>query len=162
MSAVTFQGQINHGVEQEVARADEGGEWLTGRGDRRLLKSNSLVTRRSGSPIPITRSRMATAACVISMRCTSPFFHRTAEAFEGLQEKRFDVMGLETPRLGAFHVLADAMHAAGIHRIVGQRPFLQQIPKLALVKNAIYHLRQAGAHLRLFAITDGADQEFPQ
>ena len=64
--------------------------------------------------------------------------------------------------LGSFHVLADAMHAAGIHRVVGQCPILQQILKLAAVERVLHRRRQAGTNFRQIAVADRFDEQFAQ
>ena len=41
--AVAFQGQVDDGVEQRMARADESRQRLPGRGDQRLLEHDPFV-----------------------------------------------------------------------------------------------------------------------
>ena len=40
---MTFERQVKRGIEQRMAGADEGGEWLALRRDQRLLKGDALV-----------------------------------------------------------------------------------------------------------------------
>ena len=84
---------------------------------------------------------------------------RAAELPEGLKEKRLDVVGLEPPCFGTFHVLAHAPHAARVHRVVSERPLLQQILQLGAVEGACDDLCEPGAHLRQLAVADRFDQE---
>ena len=60
-----------------------------------------------------------------------------AEALERLEEERLDVVRLEAAGLGALHVLADAVDAAGVHRVVGQRALLEQVLELAAVERVL-------------------------
>ena len=41
------------------------------------------------------------------------------------QKERLDVMGLESPRFGPLHLLADAVDAAGVHRVVRERALFE-------------------------------------
>jgi hypothetical protein len=59
---VAFKRQVDGGVEQRVARANEGGERLALRRDQGFLEGDALVARQIGSPRPITRSRLRTRA----------------------------------------------------------------------------------------------------
>ena len=85
-----------------------------------------------------------------------------AEALEGFEEERLDVVRLEAARLGALHVLADAVHAAGVHRVVGERPLFEQVLELAAVERVLDDRGQAGAHLGLVAVADRLDQQVAQ
>ena len=85
-----------------------------------------------------------------------------AQALEGLEEERLDVVRLEAAGLGALHVLADAVDPAGVHGVVGQRALFQQVPELAAVERVLDDRGQAGAHLGLVAVADGLDQQLAQ
>ena len=77
-------------------------------------------------------------------------------------EERLDVVRLEAAGLGPLHVLADAVDPAGVHGVVGERPFFQQVPELAAVERVFQHRRQAGAHVGLVAVADGLDEQVAQ
>ena len=49
-------------------------------------------------------------------------------------EEGLDVVRLQPARLGTLHVFADAAHAARVHGIVGQRPFIEQVLQMAAVQ----------------------------
>ena len=54
--AVTFQDQVDDGVEQRMARADESRQGLPGRGDQRLLEHDPFVAGedwRAGPDQPV-------------------------------------------------------------------------------------------------------------
>ena len=44
-----------------------------------------------------------------------------AEPLERLQEERLNVVGLQPTRVGALHIFANAVDAAGVHGVVGER-----------------------------------------
>ena len=71
-------------------------------------------------------------------------------------------MRLQAAGFGTLHVFADAVNAAGIHRVVGQRAFFQQILQLAAVEGVLHALWSAGRAPRLFAVADGLDQQIAQ
>jgi hypothetical protein len=48
-----------------------------------------------------------------------------AQLLKGLKKKRFNVVRLEPPRFGAFHLFPDAINPPGIHGVMRQGPFLQ-------------------------------------
>ena len=87
---------------------------------------------------------------------------RSAQTPKRLVEKRLNVVGLQAPGFGPFHVLADAVYAAGVHRIMGQGSLFEQIPQFASVEGMIDRLGQPGAHIRLLAVTDGFEQQVSQ
>ncbi len=75
-------------------------------------------------------------------------------------EEGLDIVRLKAPGLGAFHILADAVHSAGVHGVVGERPFFQQVPELAAVERVFQDRGQAGAYIGLVAVPDGLDEQF--
>ena len=46
-------------------------------------------------------------------------------------------MRLKAAGLGPLHILADAVDAAGVHGVMGQRAFFEQVPQLAAVERVI-------------------------
>ena len=89
------------------------------------------------------------------MRCA-------AKLLERLEEERLDVVRLQAARFGALHVLADAGHAARVHRVVGQRALFEQVLELRPVDGVVDGLRQPGAHLGPVAVADRLDQQVAQ
>ena len=88
--------------------------------------------------------------------------HRAAEALEGLEEERLDVVRLEPAGLGALHVFADAVNAAGVHGVVRQGALFEQVLQLRPVEGVLDDRGQARAHLGLIAVADGLDQQLAQ
>jgi hypothetical protein len=56
-----------------------------------------------------------------------------AEAFEGLEEEGFDVVGLEAAGFGALHVMADAGDLAGVHGVDGEGAVLEEVLQVRAV-----------------------------
>src|SRR5690606_1694477 len=124
--AVALEGQVEHRVEERMPGADEGRERLAGRRDQRLLEGDALVAREdrladADQAVALADGRRHVGDLVAARLALAS---GAAETLERLQEERLDVVRLEAPRLGALHLLADAVDAGGIHRVVGQRPLL--------------------------------------
>lgn len=68
-------------------------------------------------------------------------------------------MRLQAASLGALHILADAPHLGGIHRVPRQRPIFQQIGQMLPVERRIDHLREPRPHLGLVAVANGFQQQ---
>src|SRR5690606_10609480 len=85
-----------------------------------------------------------------------------AEVLERLDEEALDVMGLETLRLGPFHLDPQLMHAGRRHRVVGQLSALKQIQEMLLINCAIDGLEQLGLHVFLLAILDSLHEQIAQ
>src|SRR5688572_6354489 len=133
-----------------MARTDKSGERLTLWRHQRLLKGNAFVARQD---------RLANADQAVAMAHGGRYIgnlitvwlslpDRAAEVFERFEEKRLDVMGLQTPRLGPLHVFPNAVYATHVHGIVGQRPFFEQLLKLGGVEGVGYDLGEPGSHIR--------------
>ena len=87
---------------------------------------------------------------------------RAAKPVEGFTEERFDVVRLQPARFGPFHVLADTVYAACVHRIVSDRALFEEVLKVAAVERMIDGRGQPRQYFRLFAIPYGLDQQLPQ
>ena len=151
-------------VEQRMTGADEGGQRLALRRDQRLLERDALVARQhrladTDQAVAIAHRRRNVGDLVAARL---PLLGRAAEPLEGFEEERLDVVRLQATGVGAFHVFADAVHAAGIHGVVGERPLFHQVLEVAAVERIVKHRRQPRAHLGLFAIADGLDQQVAQ
>ena len=162
--AVAFERQVEDGVEQRMARADEGRQRLARRRNQRLLEHDPLVAgkhrladpdRAVTSPKRRRDVRHLVTACL-------PLPRRTAEPPERLAEERLDVVRLQAARLGPLHLLADALHARGVHRVVNELPFLEQVLQRSAVERLVDGGVEARAHLRLFAVADGVEQQVAQ
>ena len=88
-----------------------------------------------------------------------PLLGRAAQKPERLVEEGLDIVRLEAAGLGPLHVLADALDPAGVHGVVGERPFFQQVSQLAAVERVIEHRLQAGPHFGLIAVPDRLDEQ---
>ena len=162
--AVAFQGQVDDGVEQRMARADESRQGLPGRGDQRLLEHDPFVTgedRLAGPDHPVTvPDQGRNVRHLVAARFTLD--GRAAELPERLVEERLDVVRLQAARLGPLHLLAHALHAAGVHRVVDELPFLEQVLQCRPVERLVDGGIEARAHLRLLAVADGVEQQLAQ
>ena len=87
---------------------------------------------------------------------------RAAELPERLAEERFDVVRLQAARLGPLHLLAHALYAAGIHRVVDELPLLEQVLQRRPVERLVDGGIEPRAHLRLLAVADGVEQQLAQ
>src|SRR5690606_4539155 len=119
---VPFEGEIEHRVEERMARTDEYGEGLPWRRDEVLLEDEALVA---------LEDRLADAdhAVAVADHCrdvpnlVTPRFalpDGAAEALERFQEERFDVVGLQATCLGTLHLLAHALDPAHVHRLLDE------------------------------------------
>ena len=136
--AVALQGQVDGGVEQRMAGADEGGQRLARRRDQLLLEGDALVARQhrlaDADQAVAVADRRRHVGDLVAARLA--LLDRAAQALEGFLEERLDVVRLQPAGLGALHLLADAVDAAGVHRVVGQRALLQQVLQLVAVEGA--------------------------
>ena len=83
---------------------------------------------------------------------------RAAELSERLMEERFDVVRLQAARLGPLHLLAHALHAAGIHRVVDELSLLEQVLQRRPVERLVDGSVEPRADRRLFSVADGVEQ----
>jgi hypothetical protein len=121
--AVTLQREVDHSIEERMARADESRQGLPRWGDEVLLEGDPLVAMQHGlagadQPVALAYDRRDVGDLVAA---GLPLAHGATKPTERLQEERLDVVGLEPPRLGPLHVLADALKARGIEDVVDQR-----------------------------------------
>jgi len=92
---VPFQGEVDHGVEQRVAWADEGGHGLARGCNEGLFKGDPLVARehRLAAPdLPITLPHDRRDV----RHLVAPWLPRpdaSSKPAEGLQEEGLDVVG---------------------------------------------------------------------
>ena len=147
--AVALQCQIDDRIEQRMARADERGERLPGRCHIRLLEGDPLVARQhrlAKSDAAVSRPhRRRHVRDLISARLARP--GRAAQPTERLVEERLDVVRLQTSRFRPLHVLADAAHAARVHRVMGELLLFQQILQLVPVEGVVDRRVQSRADL---------------
>ena len=90
--------------------------------------------------MPIRRSRLRTGRRDVGdlvaarLALLGPYPPRRLER---LEEEGLDVVRLQAAGLGALHVLADAVDPAGVHGVVGERAFFQQVLELAAVERVV-------------------------
>src|SRR3990172_3421418 len=161
---MTLEREVGDGIEQRMAGANESCKRLALRSDQRLLEGNPLISRKhrladadQTVAIPYEGRNVSD---LVSTRLT--LFSGAAQAFEGFQEKRLDVVRLKPTGLGAFHLLPDSVNAAYIHCVVGKRALLNQILQPGAVEDVFHHLHEAGPSLRLFPVSDRLNQEIAQ
>ena len=161
---MAFQGEVQGGIEQWVARTDKGRERLAGRGDQGLVEGDALIPGLHR----IARTDLAVAIAHRGghmghlIAAGFALANAAAQLLEGFQEKRFDIVRLQTARFGAFHVFPYARHAAGVHHVMGQRPVFDQAFQVGAVDAAVDGDVEAITNLRLVAVTDGLEQQFPE
>src|SRR5439155_438121 len=153
--------EIESGVEERVAGADEGGQRLALRRDERFLEHDALVARQhrlADADQTVTVAhwgghvRDLVAACLaLPDRATKPL--------ESFEEEGLDVVWLQAARLGALHFLADAVDATRIHGVMSQGAFLQQVPQLLAVEGVLDYLHEASADLGPLAVAHRLDQQ---
>ena len=143
-----------------MTRADERRPAAGRAGDQRLLEGDALVTGEhrlaDADQAVAVAHRGRDVGDLVAARL--PLLGRPAQEPEGLVEEGLDVVRLKASGLGALHVLADAVDPAGVHGVVGERPFFQQVPELAAVERVFQDRRQAGTHIGLVAVPDGLDE----
>ena len=135
-----------------------------GRRDQRLLEGDALVARQDWLANPDQAIAVAHRRGNVRdlVAAVLPLLHRAAEPLKRFQEERLDIVGLEPASFGAFHVLADALNARSIHRVVNQGVFFQKIANLLLVQGIAHGAREARAYLGLLTVADCRDQQVAQ
>ena len=137
------------GVEQRVAgqtKAASGWPWGA---TRDFLKGDPLVARQhrladADQAVAVADGRGHVGDLVAARLA---LLDGAAQALEGLEEERLDVVRLEAAGLGPLHVLADARHAAGVHHVVGQRALFQKVLEVGAIEGVFDDAGQAGADL---------------
>jgi hypothetical protein len=87
---------------------------------------------------------------------------RSAQSLKRFDEKRFNVVRLETPRFRALHVFANPGNPARVHRVMRERPLFQKVLKVGPIHSAFDGLSQARPHIGPLSVANGFDQQFPQ
>ena len=67
-------------------------------------------------------------------------------------------MRLQASRVGPLHLFANAIHSAGVHRVVRERAIFEQVLELAAVERVFEHGRQPDTDLWLVAVADSIDE----
>src|SRR5690606_38150822 len=81
---------------------------------------------------------------------------------KGLEKERFDVMRLQSPSLGTLHLLAHTRNTARVHRVVRERPILEQTLQMLPIHTVLNRARKPRAHFRLVAVADLLDDQLAQ
>src|SRR5437867_986563 len=94
---------------------------------QRLLERDTLVPLQHGKAEPSDTVAVANRSGDVGDLVSAglPLFRGSTQALKGFEEEGLDVMGLQPPRLGSFHVLADATHAARVHAVVNELPLFK-------------------------------------
>ena len=163
-SPVTFQDQVDDGVEQRMARADESRQGCPGGETSGFSNTIPFVAgedRLAGPDQPVAvPDQGRNVRHLVAARFT--LAGRAAELPERLAEERLDVVRLQAARVGPLHLLAHALHAADVHRVVDELPLLEQVLQRRPVERMVDGGIEAGAHLRLLAIANGVEQQLAQ
>ena len=134
--AMAFEREVDDRVEQRMARADEGGQGLAVRRHQILLEGDALVAGQhrlaDADQAVAVAHRGRDVGDLVAARL--PLLGRAAQKPERLVEEGLDIVRLEAAGLGPLHIFADALDPAGVHGVVGERPFFQQVPQLAAVE----------------------------
>ena len=161
---IAFQGEVNDGIEQGMARTDKGSQRLALWSHQGFFKGNPLVTRQDGLanadeavPVPYRGGDMSDFVAA-----GFTLLDGAAKALEGFVKEGFDVMGLQAAGVGTFHVLSDALNLAGIHGVVREHPFFKQFLKMATVECGVEHRGEESFDLGLFTMADGLNQQVAQ
>ena len=162
--SVALQRQVDDGIEQRMAGADKGGRRLPLRCHQGLIESDALVARQHGFAEADEAVTVAHRGGHMAEFIASRFalLGRPPEPLERFEEEGFDVMGLQTPGIGALHVLADTLYPARVHGIVNQRALFKQPLKMAAVERGVEYRGQERLDLGALAVTDGLDQQLTQ
>ena len=157
---MALEREVNDRVEQGMPRTDKGRQRLPRWRDECLLKRDAFIPRQD-RPADTDQAVAGAHRCrdVGDLVATGfPLPDRPAEPLKRVLKERFDVMRLETARLGTRHVFANPLDPAAVHRIGGEGVVLQQGLQVAAVEGVIEHGRQPRPHRRLVAIADRVDQ----
>jgi hypothetical protein len=162
--AVTLQHEIERRIKQWMPRTHESGERLSLRLDETFLKDNALIPRehrltKTDETIPIP-NRRGNMRDLVTASLAQPC--RAAEQTEGFEEEGLDVVRLKPTGIGTLHVLADAIHPAGIHGIMSEGSLFQHVLNAGLIEGIRDDIGETGANIGHLAVADGLDEEFTQ
>ena len=127
--AIALQGEVDDGIKQRMAGADEGGERLALGRDQGLLEGDTLVARQyrfaDADEAVAVAHRGGDMADLIAAGLT--LFGGAAEPLECLMEEGLDVVRLQAAGVGALHVFADAPDPARVHGVMGEDALIDQV-----------------------------------
>ena len=83
-----------------------------------------------------------------------------AQALKGFDEKVVDIVRLNAPRHGPFHLLLERHHLGGVHPLLHQGPLLDQLLEVFGV-NRLIHFIEACFDLWIGVVANGIDQQIP-
>ena len=160
--AVALENEVDGGVEERVARADQLGARLLVHPV--LLEADALVAREDRAPdadqaVALADGRRDVGDLVAARLAP---VDRAAETREGLEEERLDVVRLEPAGVGALHVLADRCDPRRVHRVVDQGALVEQLLEVLAVDRAVDGLVEPRLDLGSLAVADGLDQQVAQ
>src|SRR5438128_8931345 len=117
-----------------MAGTNKGRERHPLRRDKGLLKCDALIARQdrlahANHAVAVADRRRYMGHLVTSRL---PLPDGAAKLMKGFQEKRLDIVRLQAPCVGAFHILSYAPHAARVHNVMRKRTLFEQILSIAL------------------------------
>lgn len=137
--AIAFKNQIDHGIEQRMAGADELRHGLARHVDQVLLEGKAFIARkdriaRADDPIAFAYDGRDMGGLVTP---GFPLPQGAAKVPEGRVEEGGDEVGLETARLRALHLLPDRLYAGDIHGVVSQCVVGQQVAEPVAIHRVV-------------------------
>ena len=160
--AVALEDEVDRGVEQRVAGADEGRD--RGPGDLGLVEADALVARehrRASADLAVALAQRARHAGDLEAAGLAPV-DAPAQVLEGLAEEALDVVGLEALGVCPLHLLADRLDPTEREGLLGQRAALEQVQEVGVAGRVVDHLQEARLDLGLLAVADCLDQQVAQ
>ena len=122
-----LKGEIERRIKQWMTGAHKCSQRLPLRGDYRLLEHNTLVPIEHGFTDPDQAIAITNGGGNVLDLVSAGFppACRSSESLERLEEKRFDVVRLQSPRFSSLHLLTNAVNAACVHGITGESVLFQ-------------------------------------
>jgi len=147
-----------------MARTNELCQGLAWDADQFFLERQAFVSREDGiahadDPVPVANDGRNVGR-LVTLRL--PFPQGSAEPLEGFIEEGGNEMGLKTASLGPFHVFPNLPDAGGIHGVVRQGVFLNQIAEFVPIQGVVDDLVQLCSHFRTVSVPNGLHEEVPQ
>ena len=134
--AVPLDDEVERGIEQRMAWADEGRQWLAGNADKGLLEGDPLVALQDGlaaADLPVAVADYGRNMLdLVAVRLA--FVNRAAEQLERFEEERGDESAVAAAGPRPVPCPRGFAGPGDVHRIVGQRPPLDQFAQVLAVE----------------------------
>ena len=85
-----------------------------------------------------------------------------AELIECFEKERLNVVRLQAAGFRTLHILSHTGDAAGVHHLVGERAFFEQLQEVRPANGVGDSVRQPGLNFRSLAITDCLDEQLTE